>query len=110
MSAQRRSFLREANKVTGRNYRHVAVVFRGGSILAIGNNVSRHAEVAALSKLFPSERAGTTVLSMRIRKDGSFANGKPCANCMAYMIGEGVKKIEWSNSNGAIIKERLYGP
>jgi pyrimidine deaminase RibD-like protein len=100
-------YLKEAEKVAGRNYRHVAVVFKGGSILAIGNNVSRHAEVAALSKLFPNKRIGTTVLSMRIRKHGSFANGKPCKNCMAFMLANGVKKVMWSDSNGNIIKERL---
>ena len=103
-------YFRMAEKVVGRNYRHIAIVFRGGSILSIGNNVSRHAEVAALSKLFPNERIGTTVLSMRIRKHGSIANGKPCANCMRFMIACGVKKVVWSNSNGTLIKERIYGP
>lgn len=105
------NYLEKANKVAGRNYRHVALVLRGGSILAIGNNVSRHAEVAALSKLYPSERVGTTVISMRIRKHGSFANGKPCANCMAFMLLCGVKKVIWSNSDGTMTKERLryYG-
>jgi tRNA(Arg) A34 adenosine deaminase TadA len=100
-------YLKEAEKVQGRNYRHVAVVFKGGSILAVGNNVSRHAEVAALSKLFPSKRIGTTVLSMRIRKHGSFANGKPCEACMTFMRWAGVKKVVYSNSDGTLTKERL---
>lgn len=90
-----------------RSYRHVALVLRGGCVLAVGTNAARHAEVAALSKLFPSERVGTTVISLRIRKDGSLAMARPCNGCMLFLRQSGVKKVEWSDSNGNMIKVRL---
>jgi cytidine deaminase len=96
---------REARKIPGtRNYRHVALVFRGGNLKAIACNFSRHAEVAALSKLFPSERKGTTVLSLRVRADGSLANAKPCKACAEYLRINGVKKVSWSTSEGNVVK------
>jgi pyrimidine deaminase RibD-like protein len=100
-------YKREADKVVGRNYRHVAIVHKGGRTLSIGNNVSRHAEVAALSKLKPADRKGTTVFSARIRHDGSFANGRPCEKCWDFLLDNGVKKVAWSNSDGTITEWRL---
>jgi pyrimidine deaminase RibD-like protein len=91
-----------------RHYRHCAMVVRGGAILSVGvNNKVLHAEIAALEELTWSERKDTMVISLRIRKDGSLAMGKPCWKCMAYMRQYGVKKIMYSLSNGSMIKERL---
>jgi cytidine deaminase len=85
-----------------RNYRHIAIVFQAGNVLAMATNESRHAEVAALSKVDPIKRIGTTVLSVRVRKDGSLANGKPCEACEAFMREYGVKKVYWSDGSGSI--------
>lgn len=101
---------RLAEKLEHRNYRHVAIVLRGGSLISIASNVSRHAEVAALSKLFPSKRVGTTVISLRIRKDGSLAMARPCKHCMAFIRESGVKKVYWSNQYGVMVKEKIHGP
>ena len=102
---------RVSNFPKERSYRHCAIVVRGGAILSVGVNAgSTHAEVAALEQLAWSERRGTTVYSLRIRKDGSLAMGKPCVRCMAYMREYGVKKIVYSLSNGTMLKERIrYG-
>lgn len=110
MKAINRRGLKEASKVVGRDYRHIAIVTRGGNILAVGGNVTRHAEVAALSKLFPSERIGTTIFSARVRKDGSFAMGRPCRACMEFIKACGVKKVVWTDHEGQTVKVRLrYG-
>lgn len=91
-----------------RNYRHIAIVFQSGNVLAIATNESRHAEVAALSKVTdPMKRIGTTVLSVRVRKDGSLANGKPCENCEAFMRSCGVKKVYWSDGHGTFESMKL---
>lgn len=99
---------RVANFPKQRSYRHCAMVIRGGCILSIGVNAKEtHAEVVALSQLTWSQRAGTMVLSLRIRKDGSLAMAKPCQSCTEYMKHFGVKKVHYSNSNGVIVKERI---
>jgi formylmethanofuran dehydrogenase subunit E len=89
-----------------RNYRHVALVMKGGAIKSIGLNITRHAEVAALMGLFPDERYGVKIVSVRIRKDGSFAMAKPCKECEEFMRMYGVKKVVWSDSNGVFHTER----
>ena len=91
-----------------RSYRHVAIVTRGGCVLAVGVNAyTTHAEVVALDQLAFSNRKGVTIISLRIRKDGSLAMAKPCPSCTRYMREYGVKKVMYSCSNGTIIKERL---
>jgi cytidine deaminase len=88
------------------HYRHIAFVLRGGAIQAVGLNLTRHAEVAALLNLYPSDRYGTKVVSIRVRKDGSFAMAKPCKVCEAFMRLNGVKKVTWTDSNGVFHTER----
>ena len=88
------------------HYRHIAFVLRGGAIQAVGLNITRHAEVAALLNLYPSDRYGTKVVSIRVRKDGSFANAKPCKKCEAYMRLWRIKKVTWTDSNGVFHTER----
>lgn len=98
----------QSNFPKERHYRHCAMVVRGGAILSVGvNNKILHAEVAALEALEPSERKDTMVISLRIRKDGSLAMGRPCWKCMLYMREYGVKKVMYSLSNGSMIKERI---
>lgn len=89
-----------------RNYKHVAFVIKGGAIKAVGLNFTRHAEVAALLTLFPSERIGVKIVSLRIRRDGSFAMAKPCKACEAYMRLSGVKKVTYSDASGKLVTER----
>lgn len=89
-----------------KNYKHIAFVLRGGKILAVGLNHTRHAEVAALLALYASERSGVKVVSLRVRKDGSFAMAKPCKACEAWMRYWGVKKVTYTDSNGRFVTER----
>lgn len=83
---------------------HVAVVMRGGVILAMEcNQASHHAEVRALEQLWPSERSGVKVLSLRFTSSKqTLTSAKPCSECEAYMRRYGVKKVVYSNRDGTI--------
>lgn len=84
-------------------FRHGAIVTKGGNILATGyNHDHTHAEVAALSKLWPSKRAGCTVWSLRVTNGGNLANGKPCPECLRYMLDAGVAKVVYSTADREI--------
>ena len=74
------------------HYRHIAFVLRGGAIQAVGLNSQGMRKIAALLNLYPSDRYGTKVVSIRVRKDGSFAMAKPCKKCEALHEAEGNKE------------------
>lgn len=97
-----------AKKARHRLFKHVAFVVRGGSIIAQGvNHDWVHAEVQALNKLWPSERRGTKVYSMRFTRGGKLTNGKPCEACVRYMKESGVKTVLYSDSSGEMQMERI---
>jgi len=100
--------LKQARKIALRStcayYHHAAIVTRGGAVIATGYNHRRiHAEVHALSSLWPSERVGTTVWSLRFTKNG-MGNAKPCPSCEAYMREAGVKVCRYSGPKGVILR------
>lgn len=81
----------------------MAIVFRGGAVLSMGYNHAKvHAEVSALSKLWPSKRKGVTLISLRVGKDDQFKNAEPCAKCWAFIKASGVKRVMWSDINGGL--------
>lgn len=82
-------------------FRHAAIVFKGGAVLSVASNCNvKHAEVAALNKLWPSKRIGTTVLSVRIKKNGKIGIASPCHKCLAFMRESKVKKVIYSDRCG----------
>ena len=97
---------RLAKKSTHRQHLHASIVARGGNIVSCGYNHERiHAETMALSKLWPSERVGTTVWSIRVSKSGRLGMAKPCSKCMSFLVASRVKQVFFSNASGEI--ERL---
>lgn len=91
-------------KKSPKRERHASIVMRGGAVLAHGfNHDGRHAEVAALSKLWPSERRGTTVISFRLTPAGAEGIAFPCEKCQQFIRAAGVKKVVFS-SNGEGMK------
>lgn len=89
-------------------YQHAVLVMSGGAVRAIGyNTYNRHAEVMALAKLWPSERRGTRIFSVRFTKTGKLAMAKPCPECQKYLKKHGVKQVTYSDSNGCMQVLRL---
>jgi pyrimidine deaminase RibD-like protein len=104
--------LRLATKLTGfsdhKFAHHGVVVTRGGAVVARGYNRGwTHAEVQALSKMWPSERRGCKVWSIRVTPGGRYAAAKPCIRCMAYLREFGVKTVYYSTDAGIIERLRL---
>jgi deoxycytidylate deaminase len=90
------------------SFRHVAIVIRGGAIVATGHNHDMvHAEVAALNKLWPSERVGVRVWSIRIGRNDQVKFAKPCAKCARYLRESGVRQVFYTTSDGRWIEEKL---
>lgn len=90
------------------DFRHAVLVLQGGRVKAIGyNTYQHHAEIHALQKLWPSERRSTKIVSVRFNKSGKLAMAKPCPECQKYLKAMGVKKVEYSDSNGRMQLMRL---
>jgi deoxycytidylate deaminase len=62
---------------------------------------SVHAEVEAVGA------GAEELLVIRLRRDGSLGNSKPCTSCVAYLIRQGVKKIHYSTDSGEIETVKL---
>lgn len=89
-------------------HKHAVMVFRGGNIVAVGvNHDTIHAEVAALRTLWPCERRGTKVVSIRLTRGGKLGMAKPCPDCEAFLRKNGVKTVIYSNKNGQMERIRL---
>lgn len=102
---------RLAGRSTHRQHHHAAIVTRGGAVVAQGYNHGQvHAEVHALSKLWPSERVGTRVWSLRLTWGGKLAMARPCGRCQEYLRTSGVKVVYYSTVSGTIAKLRLDVP
>jgi pyrimidine deaminase RibD-like protein len=89
----------EISRKSPHNFKHVAIVERAGKILAIGyNHDGIHAEESALKKLWPSERIGTRVVSLRFTKTGKLAAS--LAVVSKLLLESGVKKVTYSTPEG----------
>ncbi len=87
------------------NMYHASIVIRGGAIVSTGfNTMSTHAEVMALRDLWPSERKGTKLWSIRVTPGGRFANARPCPECLEKIREAGVKMVYYTDDNGNVQK------
>jgi deoxycytidylate deaminase len=89
-----------------RSFFHGAIgVRKDGAIVHAINGSSKiptrqaHCEYRLSTKL----DVGSVVYLVRIRRDGSMANSKPCHNCAKAMRSVGVKRVYYS------IEEKEYG-
>lgn len=87
---------------------HAAIVKRGGAIVAAGYNGGIiHAEMHALKKIWPSERVGTTIWSIRITRGGRLAMARPCDKCMEFIKESGVKAIVYSTHARTLVRIKV---
>lgn len=93
-----------AARSTHPQYWHSALVLKGGAVISQGwNHDGRHAEVVALGKLWPSKRVGTTVISLRMGRDGRLGMAKPCPECSRALKEAGVTRVYYSDRKGEVI-------
>lgn len=89
-------------------HHHAVIVVVGGAIKAMGYNHSvKHAEVTALSKMWPCERKKAKVYSYRWGHQGRFAMAKPCPNCEKYLRQNGIKTVYFTNNDGVLERMKL---
>jgi tRNA(Arg) A34 adenosine deaminase TadA len=109
MCPQIRSAIKAARKSTHASFLHGAILMKGSNIKGWGSNRGpMHAEVSALSGVWPSERKGCTLISVRITKGhGVLANAKPCADCEKVLREAGIKKVIYSTSERTLAEMKL---
>ena len=86
-------------KDDNRTYRHGAVGIRNDGVIVCSSNGNptepqprHHAEARVLRKM---SKNGTLYV-VRVLKDGSWGNSKPCHNCMKRLKSKGIFKVCWS--------------
>jgi deoxycytidylate deaminase len=89
---------------------HVAVLTRGGSIVATGYNHGWiHAEHQALQKIWPNKRTGLVLWSFRVTGTGKLVMAKPCPKCEKLLLENGIHQVRYSNGCGEMVRMKLGG-
>jgi deoxycytidylate deaminase len=89
-----------ARKSSHRVFHHSAILMKGGSLIASGTNHNQtHAEVSAISKVWPNKRRGLTLISIRVTKTGLWAMAMPCLECQKVLRENGIKKVYYTTAN-----------
>jgi len=96
------------------DYKHGAVLVKGGSILNTSCNKNRsvsfgsrfctehggiatlHAELGVILGIDRSITEGASIYVCRIGKDHTFRLSKPCAMCAAAMTYVGIRRVYWT--------------
>lgn len=82
------------------DFKHGALLVKGGSLLASGFNHGRiHAEKCAISKVWPSKVRGSILINVRITKTG-FGRSAPCRKCHEMLRVLGVKSVIFYDGRG----------
>lgn len=108
--------LKEVTK-SKEDYRLCAVIFDKKKIISIGINAKRHhhklapkflkwegsihAEQAAILNA-KCDLKGTSILVIRINKQGELRLAKPCHHCSDYLAYVGIRRIYYSTNIGEI--------
>lgn len=95
--------------------RHGAVVVKKGKVIQSGRNQycslqrvkhfqskkiwSIHAEMNVLAGLPKKITRGAEIYIVRVRRDGTLSNSKPCSICMSLIQGAGIRRIFYSVDN-----------
>jgi tRNA(Arg) A34 adenosine deaminase TadA len=100
--------IKEALKARHRQHHHGAILLRNGKPIAQGHNSGRiHAEHQVLNKAWRNDVTDTTLLIVRVRKDGTLGNSRPCSLCTQRLIQAGIKKVVFSNNVGELEEMKL---
>ena len=102
-------------------YKHGCVLLHHGKIISTGCNYdkvqyknkilcrnvscSTHAEMSAIISL--KGKKADTLLVIRVGKDGTLRDSKPCQYCYQFIYKNGIKKIYYSTNNQEIVFTKL---
>ena len=107
------------------DYKHGAVLIKGGSIINTSCNKNRlvsfgsrfckdhdgvatlHAELGAILGIERNITEGATLYVARVGKDGGFRLSKPCSMCTAAMEFVGIKRAYWTIDNHSCAMGKL---
>ena len=107
------------------DYKHGAVLVKGGSIINTSCNKNRlvsfgarfctehsgiatlHAELGAILGIERSITEGASLYVARIGKTGFFRLSRPCGMCYAAMRHVGIKKVYWTINNASCAMGKL---
>lgn len=66
-----------------------------------------HAEIDAISKCWGKHHLDESysMVVIRMNKDGSFKNSKPCIHCQPIINAIGINKIYWSTESNEILSD-----
>lgn len=103
-----RTLTKFAAKAVHKQHHHVAILTRGGAIVAIGwNHGECHAEEKALQQVWCDHRPGLVLWSFRLTRAGKLAFAKPCPHCEAMLRSNGVRKVHYSDRDGTMAHMKL---
>jgi deoxycytidylate deaminase len=107
------------------DYKHGAVLVKGGSIINTSCNKNRlvsfgsrfckdhngiatlHAELGAILGLDRAVTEGATLYVARVGKDEGFRLSKPCSMCHAAMTYVGIKRAYWTIDDNSCAMGKL---
>lgn len=89
--------------------------FNTGKYIGYRKNVftvepTRHAEIACLHQVPRDILKGSSILVVRVQRDGKLTCSKPCLACYKAMVKSLVTKIYYSDYDGKIIKQPIDIP
>lgn len=87
-----------------KQHRLGAVLIRGGNIISRGFNFSEvHAEKCAINRCWRTgDLRGTTLVVVRVKRNGTLGMALPCDTCMARIVKAGIKTVYYSDDKGEI--------
>lgn len=113
LSSISRAAVSLATKSTHARYPMAAILLKSGHPIGFGVNKyttshyprTRHAEESALLSVGDGAH-GTTVLVVRVRRNGTLGMARPCGRCRLTLAAAGVKRAVYSTPVGFEV-ERL---
>lgn len=85
-----------------------ALIIKGGNVISTGWNYSvNHAETVALGKIFDTNIKGSTLVVVRMRRDGRLGMSFPCASCLAAIVESGISRIVYTDQDGLVQSRKV---
>jgi deoxycytidylate deaminase len=95
-------------------FKHSACLLKGGKVYAVGKNryfdrvyqihknikFTVHAEIDAIMSYPKHELKGMDILIIRVKKDGSLGDSRPCNSCIDKMRKAGIRRAYYSTRDG----------